>query len=133
MELRDQWAMKIFSLLYNNHLEYTHDSKWGVLLRKAYEAADIALKEREEVLPKKKPTKNFIKPGINDIICYCKSRKNNVNANSFYDFYESKNWMIGKNKMKNWHAAVRQWENRDNSKPIGTYREKVMPKLETLN
>ena len=28
----------------------------------------------------------------------------------FVDFYESKNWMVGKNKMKDWKAAVRTWE-----------------------
>ena len=34
----------------------------------------------------------------------------------FYDFYESKNWMIGKNKMKCWKSAIRTWESRDKNK-----------------
>ena len=37
-------------------------------------------------------------------------RKNNIDPNQFYDFYESKNWFVGKNKMKDWQAAIRTWE-----------------------
>jgi len=55
----------------------------------------------------------FAKPTIQKIITYCQKRKNNVNPQAFFDFYESKNWMIGKNKIKNWQAAVRTWEQRD--------------------
>ena len=41
---------------------------------------------------------------------YCLERSNNIDSQSFIDFYESKGWMIGKNKMKDWKAAVRVWE-----------------------
>ena len=37
--------------------------------------------------------------------------KNNVDPARFVDFYSSKGWMVGKNKMKDWKAAVRNWEN----------------------
>jgi len=30
-------------------------------------------------------------------------------VDKFIDFYESKNWMVGKNKMKDWRAAARNW------------------------
>ena len=33
-----------------------------------------------------------------------------MDADRFVDFYESKGWMVGKNKMKDWRAAVRTWE-----------------------
>lgn len=52
----------------------------------------------------------FIKPTIEEIKTYCDERGNNVNPNKFYDFYESKGWLIGKNKMKDWKACVRTWE-----------------------
>ena len=55
---------------------------------------------------------NFTKPTIDEIESYCKERNNNVNANRFYDFYESKGWMVGRNKMKDWKACVRTWEAR---------------------
>ena len=54
----------------------------------------------------------FKKPTINEIDNYCKERNNNIDAETFYDFYESKNWKIGKSSMKNWKACVRTWEKR---------------------
>lgn len=54
--------------------------------------------------------KKFIVPTVEEITQYCKERNNSVNPQKFYDFYESKGWMVGKNKMKNWKAAVRTWE-----------------------
>lgn len=56
----------------------------------------------------------FKKPTFIEVDLYCADRKNNVDANAFIDFYESKNWYIGKNKMKDWKAAIRTWERRDN-------------------
>ena len=58
--------------------------------------------------------KRFIKPTIDEIQEYCKERNNGINAEAFYDFYESKNWYVGKNKMQDWKACVRTWEQRDN-------------------
>jgi hypothetical protein len=61
---------------------------------------------------------HFKKPKVNDIANYCIERNNNIDAETFYDFYESKNWYVGKNKMKDWEACVRTWEKRqtDNKK-----------------
>lgn len=58
--------------------------------------------------------KVFIKPTIEEIQKYCTERNNGINANAFYDFYESKDWFVGKNKMKDWKACVRTWEQRNN-------------------
>jgi hypothetical protein len=55
---------------------------------------------------------SFKKPTVDDINDYCLERKNNVDAETFFDFYESKGWMVGKNKMKSWEACVRTWEKR---------------------
>jgi hypothetical protein len=60
----------------------------------------------------KKEVKKFQKPTIDEINEYCIERKNGINANAFYDFYESKDWMVGKNKMKDWKACIRTWEQR---------------------
>jgi hypothetical protein len=40
--------------------------------------------------------------------------KNGINAEQFYDFYQSKGWMVGKTKMKDWKACMRTWEKRQN-------------------
>jgi hypothetical protein len=56
-------------------------------------------------------SKNFVKPTIDEIQVYCKARRNNVDAQKFLDYYESKGWVVGKNsKMKSWKAAIRTWE-----------------------
>jgi hypothetical protein len=62
--------------------------------------------------------KVFIKPTIEEIQEYCSERKNGINANAFYDFYESKDWMVGKNKMKDWKACIRTWESRNKKEGI---------------
>ncbi len=67
----------------------------------------------------------FKKPSVDDIVDYCKDRNNNIDAEAFIDFYESKDWKIGKNKMKDWKAAVRTWERRETKKP------KSMSKLDS--
>jgi hypothetical protein len=54
----------------------------------------------------------FKKPTINDINDYCKQRNNTIDAETFFDFYESKDWKVGKTKMKCWKACVRTWEKR---------------------
>lgn len=54
--------------------------------------------------------KIFQKPTIEEIKNYCLERNNSVDAQRFFDYYESKGWMIGKNKMKDWKAAIRTWE-----------------------
>lgn len=54
--------------------------------------------------------KRFEKPSISDIKQYCMERNNNVNAEQFFDYYESNGWKVGKNSMKDWKAAVRTWE-----------------------
>jgi len=74
-----------------------------------------------------KEKKRFKKPAIEEIEKYLQQRQqekninHNFTAESFFDYYESKDWKIGKNKMKDWKAAIRTWENRqkkDNHKRI---------------
>ena len=59
----------------------------------------------------------FKKPTLDEVKNYCILRKNNIEAEAFIDFYESKNFMIGKNKMKDWKACVRTWESREKKNP----------------
>ena len=61
--------------------------------------------------------KRFEKPTLSEIKEYCIERKNNVDAQHFYDYYESNGWKVGKNSMKNWQAAVRTWERSEYRKP----------------
>ena len=61
--------------------------------------------------------KRFEKPTLSQITQYCFERNNNVNAEQFYDYYESNGWKVGKNSMKDWKAAVRTWERSEYRKP----------------
>jgi len=57
----------------------------------------------------------FKKPNVKEVSTYCKDRGGKIDPEAFIDFYEAKNWMIGKNKMKDWRAAVRTWEKRSDA------------------
>ena len=59
----------------------------------------------------------FQKPTIEEIREYCISRGNNVDPEQFLNFYESKGWMVGKTPMRDWRAAIRTWEKRENETP----------------
>ena len=73
--------------------------------------------------PIEKPTKRpkeqtFEKPTIEEIQEYCTERKNNIDAQAFFNFYESKGWKVGAVKMKDWKASVRTWEQRQKTEGI---------------
>lgn len=61
--------------------------------------------------------KRFVKPTVEEVKQYCIERNNCVNAEQFYDYYESNGWKVGKNSMKDWKAAVRTWERSEYRKP----------------
>lgn len=63
-----------------------------------------------------KVLKNFICPTIQEISEYALTTNLIIDANRFFDFYTSKNWYIGKNKMKDWKAAARNWNRNDQEK-----------------
>ncbi len=54
--------------------------------------------------------KKFTPPTVEEVAAYCHGRNNGVDAEKFVDFYQAKGWFVGKNKMKDWRAAVRTWE-----------------------
>ena len=56
----------------------------------------------------------FARPTVNEIKDYCLERNNAIDADRFFDFYESKGWLVGKNKMKCWKSSIRTWEKRAN-------------------
>ena len=54
--------------------------------------------------------KRFSPPTLEEVKAYCLERKNRVDAERFIDYYTSNGWQVGKNKMRDWKAAVRTWE-----------------------
>ena len=56
----------------------------------------------------------FTPPSVDNVSAYVQAQGYHVNAERFVAFYEQKGWMVGKNHMKDWKAAVRNWETRWN-------------------
>ena len=69
-------------------------------------ALAIDKKRREE---SRKEQKRFTPPTPEEVTAYAKERGKAIDGDRFVDFYVSKGWMVGKNKMKDWKAAVRNW------------------------
>jgi len=68
-----------------------------------------------------KSIKRFIPPTVEEVTEYCREKNlDNIDPESFVSFYGSKNWMVGKNKMSNWHMAVSGWNSRNRRQSSGT-------------
>jgi hypothetical protein len=78
------------------------DKEQGILKKK--EDANVVSNKKE---------KSFVKPTIEEILDYCHQRGNHIDAEKFWNYYESIGWKVGKNPMKDWRAAVRTWERKE--------------------
>lgn len=66
--------------------------------------------EREKKEKKEAPPRRFTKPTLSEIEDFINENNYIVNATKFFDYYESNGWKVGRNSMKDWKAAVRSWE-----------------------
>jgi hypothetical protein len=72
------------------------------------------IKKKDTSVSKEKV--HFVPPTLENVIGYCREKGyKNFDAQRFVDFYECKGWMVGKNKMKDWKAAVRNWARGENA------------------
>ena len=79
---------------------------------------------------KEKASQRFTPPTLSEVIAYCNERGNHVDPQRFINHYSANGWMRGKNKIKDWKACVRTWEQNDNQttttvKPVETYESTV--------
>ena len=70
-----------------------------------------------------KAERYIIPPTYEMVRDYCVERGNGIDPQTFIDFYQSKGWHVGKNKMKDWQASIRTWENNGR----GTTKRNVTP------
>ncbi|MCC8118679.1 MAG: DUF6291 domain-containing protein [Bacteroidales bacterium] len=63
----------------------------------------------------RKNTKCFSPPTLEELKKYISENQYQVSAEMFFDYYTSNGWQVGRNKMKDWKASVRQWHYRDNT------------------
>lgn len=81
----------------------------------------------------------FAPPTPDELLDYANEKQLLINVGKFIDFYQSKGWMVGKNKMKDWKAAARNWSKREEenetSKRAGgsgeSHHASVMRKLQS--
>ena len=85
--------------------------------------------QREKLVVEKAP--RFCPPTVDEVRAYCLEKNYTVDAESFCDFYESKGWFVGKNKMKSWRAAVRTWQRRPNHGAARTMAARSVTALDT--
>ena len=78
-------------------------------------ATDIDI-DKDKDIDKDIKVRRFTPPTPAEVNQYCSESGHYIDAEAFVDFYSSKNWMVGKNKMKDWKSAVRNWERRDKEK-----------------
>ena len=68
----------------------------------------------------------FQKPTIKEIADYCAERKNKIDPAYFFDYYETKGWKVGKHKMTDWKACIRNWERKDPAEAPKEEKEYIM-------
>ena len=94
-------------------------------IRAGVDSTLIYINENRNKKEKIQKKKSFTPPTLEQVEAYCLERKNKVDAQRFVDYYTANGWQVGKNKMKDWKAAVRTWErNAYDSSPNGQRWEK---------
>lgn len=73
--------------------------------------------------------RRFTPPTATEVREYAAEKGFTIDADKFIDFYAMKGWMIGKNRMKDWKAAVRNWYRRDNEKPVKRVKTDPSPAM----
>ena len=88
----------------NNRIDESHNPK-----EKGERRKEKDLKENTPNGVQKKSVERFSPPTQDQVQEYVSANGYNVDASRFVDYYKSKGWMVGKTKMKDWKAAVRNW------------------------
>ena len=84
---------------------------------------NIKNKEDNKESKEKSRKAPFHPPSIEEVRSYVQEKGYSVDAEQFVNFYESKGWMVGKNKMYNWHAAIATWQKRE-KEHYGNFQQK---------
>lgn len=67
--------------------------------------------------PKRKTKTGFKIPLVDEVSAYCAERHNSIDPDKFVDYYTAQGWKLSNGQpMKDWRAAVRNWEHRESDK-----------------
>ena len=95
----------------NNYSSISH--KTNLSINKNIEKENKKRDTINKLLYLEKKQRNFIKPTIDEIRQYIYERNSSIDAECFYNYYESNGWKVGRNPMKDWKACIRTWERND--------------------
>lgn len=107
-----------FNVVYNKVVQGMQQSCIGGIQQSLPNNIDVDNKRNN-----KRNNKGFVPPTLADVATYCAERHNSVDPEKFISYYESNGWMVGRNKMKDWRAAVRTWER--NQRPEKSQNKKA--------
>ena len=99
------------------------------MLRERYTEIEIEKEkdiEKEIEIESVAKRKRFSPPTIEEVQAYCSENNYQVDPVRFVDYYTSNGWMVGKNHMKDWKAAVRTWALKD-KKPEKQAKRRFVP------
>ena len=82
----------------------------------------VVVSNEQQTLPtptkeKKRRSSVFVKPTLEECIAYANEKGFNWDASRFYNYYESNGWRVGRNPMKNWKAAMSNWNTKEPKYP----------------
>ena len=123
-------------LISTNEITSVTSSQGTILQIVSYEKYQIVTSEitneqptsNQQVTTNKnvKKENKFIIPTFNDVLEYCMQNNLDVDGVKFINFYESKGWMVGKNKMKDWKAAIRTWVKPESKAQTIIYKQPII-------
>jgi hypothetical protein len=112
----------------NRHVKQDMTKDMSPHMENENEIENEDVNESDKSVEKQK--KIFVVPTIAAIQEYCLEKGYAIDAERFFDFYESKGWVVGKTKMRDWRAAVRNWNHgsKDRAKPnFDRYKKCMLP------
>lgn len=80
----------------------------------------VSVNGNVSVSDKDKKTSRFAPPSLIQIKEFILEKGYSVNAEQFFNHYETNGWMVGKAKMKKWQAALANWNSRNNKSETNT-------------
>lgn len=94
------------------------------------EYKNIRNEEIKKVSNDTKESKRFTKPTVEQINAYFQEIGFDESPNSFFDYYESKGWVVGNSPMKDWKAAARTWMHKRNKNGESLFpKESLSPQV----
>ena len=74
--------------------------------------------------------RRFTPPTLKEVSAYCRELNSKIDPQQFIDYYTANGWVQGKGKpIKDWKAAVRTWNRRENKPQGNTVTEEVNARI----